>query len=289
MLSRRELLGGAVLLLPLLRARAFGEARCVLADPNELGPYYRAGAPERTDLCDAREPGDPVAFAGRILAAEDCRPVAGALVEVWHADAAGVYDMIARGQPRDPAVYHLRALLRSGADGSFAFDTVVPGHYEDRARHIHFAVHAEGYEPFITQSYFAGDPRIATDPIARPRNAVVARPARVHGRAGRRGELALGLRRRRPNPAEALAAFAAYEGDYRLNDGGVLHVARQGDTLHGAVGDVRVEMIFDSRDRFRVLEFDLVGHPEFAADGKVAALITQAHGDRGPKRATRIR
>ena len=290
MLTRRQLLGGAVLLVPLFRSRAArGSAACALADPNELGPFYRAGAPERTSLCDAREPGDPFAFEGRIVRADDCGPLPGALVEVWQADASGVYDMIARGKPRDPHVYHLRAVLRAGTDGGFGFDTVVPGWYDTRARHIHFAVHADGYEPFITQSYFPGDTRIATDAIARPKNVVHAQPAEVRGRKGSRGQLTLGLRRRRPNPPDALASFAAYEGDYRLDGGATLHVARSGDSLWASSGDMRVEMIFDARDRFRVLEFDLAGHPELGADGKVAALVTRKFGDAQPLRAPRIR
>ena len=246
MWTRRQILGGALLLVPLLRSRPRASERCRVADPNELGPYYRAGAPERTSLCDAREPGDRFRFAGRLLDADACRPLGGALVEVWHADSAGVYDMVARGKPRDPAVYHLRALMRSGADGSFTFDTVVPGHYETRARHIHFAVHADGYEPFITQSYFAGDPRLATDPIVRPKNAV-----------GKSGTLAFGLRRRRPNPPEAIALFAAYEGEYRQPQGPNIHLSRSGDSLFAEAGGLRLEMIFDASDRFRVLEFDL--------------------------------
>lgn len=288
MWTRRQMLGGAILLVPLLRSLPRASERCRVADPNELGPYYRAGAPERTSLCDAREPGDPFTFAGHVLDADGCRPLAGALVEVWHADAAGVYDMLDRGKPRDPAVFHLRAMLRSGADGSYAFDTVVPGHYDTRARHIHFAVHADGYEPFITQSYFAGDPRLASDNIARPKNAVDARAAKVRGRAGKRGELAFGLRRRRPNPPDAIASFAAYEGEYQQAGGPNIHVSRSGDSLFAEAGGLRLELIFDARDRFRVLEFDLVGHGELGADGKVAALVSQRWGYK-PERATRVR
>src|SRR5438876_507924 len=88
----------------------------------------------------------------------------------------------------------LTAARRSPRDGSYAFDTVVPGPYGERARHIHFLVHAEGYEPFITQSYLAGDPRLKTDRIARARNVVHARPAEVRGRRGRRGRFDLALR-----------------------------------------------------------------------------------------------
>ena len=289
MLTRREVLGGAVLLLPLLRTRGWASHGCTPADPNELGPYYRAGAPQRTSLCEPSEPGDPFALDGRILG-DDCKAIAGALIEVWHADASGEYDMLAPQKPRNPAVYHLRAVLRSGKDGAFAFDTVVPGSYEQRARHIHLAFHADGYEPFITQSYFAGDPRIATDTIARKKNIVDAHPDKVRGRAGKRGRFEVALRRRRPLPADIRAVLSAYEGNYRFPDGSIVPVVRSGDSLYGEVdGYGRVEMLMDARDRFRVLEFDSVVRAEMGPDGKVAALIVRSYGDRKPTRAVRVR
>jgi protocatechuate 3,4-dioxygenase beta subunit len=290
MLTRRELLGGAVLLLPLFRANARGDRCAAAAEPNELGPYYRASAPARASLCDAAEPGDPYALSGRIWGTDGCTPLADALVEVWHADASGEYDMLGPGKPRDEAVYHLRGLLRSARDGSYAFDTVVPGPYGHRARHIHFAVHAEGHEPFITQSYFAGDPRLASDRIARARNAVIARPADVRGRRGKRGRFDIALRPRRPNPPEAVATLDDYQGDFRFPDGGVLHHAREGDQLFVTVpGYGRIELLFDARDRFRVLEFDSTGHAERGPDGKLTALIVRNFGDPKPTRVVPVR
>src|SRR5437588_9393761 len=110
---RREVFGGALLLVPLLRARA---ESCGAADPNELGPFYRSGAPERATLCDASEPGRRYVLHGTVLG-ESCAPLASALVEVWHADHKGEYDMAAPGKPRDPGIYHLRGVLRSDAEG----------------------------------------------------------------------------------------------------------------------------------------------------------------------------
>jgi hypothetical protein len=50
----------------------------------------------------------------------------------------------------------------------------------------------------------------------------------------------------------------------------------------------RAPLIFDARDRFRVIEFDLAGRPEMGRDGKVAALLSQKLGDR-QRRAARVR
>src|SRR5262245_10460149 len=132
MLTRRELLAGSVLLLPLFRERARADRCTAAAEPNQLGPYYRARSPARASLCDASEPGDPYALGGRIFGADGCAPLANALVEVWHADVNGQYDMLGPGKPRDEAVYHLRGLVRSAPDGSYAFDTITPGTYGNR-------------------------------------------------------------------------------------------------------------------------------------------------------------
>ena len=280
MLTRRELFGGALLLLPLMRAR--GES-CGAADPNELGPFYRAGAPQRAVLCDASEPGDPYRLRGRILG-EGCAPIAGALIEAWHADHLGDYDMTDPGKPRDPGIYHLRGVLRSGSDGAYEVRTIVPGYYGRRARHIHFLVHAEGYEPFVTQSYFADDPRLATDLIARPRNAV------------RDGVFAVQLRRERPNPPEAVARLSGYEGDYMVQSDRPLRerrraaVTRAGDRVFVQLeGWPKMELRFSAPDRFRVIEFDAQGFAERGPDGKVVALSARPHGDNRDERLVRVR
>jgi catechol 1,2-dioxygenase len=286
-LTRRQMLGGSILLVPLFRARVFATESCTIADPNELGPFYRAGSPQKTSLCDAKEPGDPFLFEGRVLS--DCRPVAGALIEVWHADTHGVYDMLAEQKPRDPNVFHLRAMIHAGKDGSFAFDTVIPGHYATRAKHLHFAIHADGHEPFITQGYFAGDSRITTDSIARPKDAMKLSPASVRGRTGQKGQLSFGLRRRRPVAKEIRAAFADYEGRYRFPGDTVVPVVRVGDSLFSDVpGYDRCEMFFDGRDRFRVVEFDATGQFERAPDGKITGMVTQSFGDRKQTHAARV-
>ena len=264
------------MLLPLVRVRAEG---CGAADPNELGPFYRAGAPERATLFDAGELGDRYLLEGRVLG-EGCEPLAGALAEVWHADHQGVYDMTGPGKPRDPGIYHLRGVLRSGGDGAFQVRTIVPGHYAQRARHIHFLFHADGYEPFVTQSYFPGDPRVKTDPIARPRNVA------------REGKFAVLMRRPRPNPPEAVTRFNGYEGEYvlasdRPRDKTRSVVTRSGDALFLQLeGWPRMELRFDAPDSFRILEFDARVRAERGPDGRVAAFTVQTYGDK-PERLVR--
>jgi protocatechuate 3,4-dioxygenase, beta subunit len=114
------------------------------------------------------------------------RPVAGALVEVWQANASGRYR-----HPKDQYIGALdpnfggcgRAL--TDAQGHYAFRTVKPGPYpwknrinEWRPSHIHFSVHGQGWaQRLITQMYFEGDPLIAQCPIVR----TIANESQVRG------------------------------------------------------------------------------------------------------------
>lgn len=55
------------------------------------GPFFTPSSPERTSLLEAGVTGTPTTLAGFVLTT-GCQPVAGALVDFWHADDAGVYD-----------------------------------------------------------------------------------------------------------------------------------------------------------------------------------------------------
>jgi protocatechuate 3,4-dioxygenase beta subunit len=281
-LSRRELFGGAVLLLPLVhcardaRPSAAPADLARVAEANDLGPYYRAGAPSRTTLSDPGEPGDPLHISGRVLG-PDGGPLAGALIEVWHADAHGDYDMTAPGKPRDARVFHLRGVLRARPDGAFAVDTITPGLYGARARHVHFFVHSDGYEPFATQAYFPDDARVATDRIAKRANVMPTRAAE-RGRAAR---FTMALRRRGTPSPEVLASLAGYEGEYVIRGPGVhVTVVRVGDSLFSKVeGWPDMELFFDAVDRFRVVELDGRGSAVRGPDGKVTAMTVATLGE----------
>jgi protocatechuate 3,4-dioxygenase beta subunit len=94
------------------------------------GPYFTAGSPERADLVEPGMGGTPVLVTGLVLDT-DCRPLAGAKVDAWQADADGVYDN---------AGYRLRGHVFTDADGRYAIRTVVPGEYPGRTPHIHVKI-----------------------------------------------------------------------------------------------------------------------------------------------------
>jgi protocatechuate 3,4-dioxygenase beta subunit len=119
------------------------------------GPYYRPRSPERRSLLDPGIAGTPVVLTGTVLSRR-CQPIAGALVDFWQADDAGKYDN--RG-------YRLRGHQFTDGAGHYRLETVVPGLYPGRTRHIHVKVQAPNRPILTTQLYFPGEPRNRTDRI----------------------------------------------------------------------------------------------------------------------------
>ena len=141
---------------------------CALTESQQLGPYYREGALRTQSLAAATEPGDRIRVSGNIYGGSGCQPLADVTLDVWQADASGKYDFQDAPQPRSPLNYRLRGQVLSNARGRYEFTSIRPGNYETRAKHIHFLVRRSGYEPLITQLYFAGDPKNHTDTIVKP-------------------------------------------------------------------------------------------------------------------------
>lgn len=119
------------------------------------GPYFTPDSPERTSLLEPGLAGTRLVVAGFVLAT-GCQPVAGALLDFWHADDAGEYDNVG---------YRLRGHQFADAQGRYALETIVPGLYPGRTRHIHVKVQAPGQAALTTQLYFPGEPGNATDRI----------------------------------------------------------------------------------------------------------------------------
>lgn len=145
-----------------------GRADCPLSTADPLGPYHVADAPRRTVLVSADEPGQRLFITGRVLD-PNCEPIANTIVDVWHATDAGCYSVLQTCPDEDP--FNCRGQMLTDADGNYAFETILPGYYPGRPRHIHYLVSTPNGEPLITQLYFEGDPEIPGDPWASNPNA----------------------------------------------------------------------------------------------------------------------
>jgi hypothetical protein len=122
------------------------------------GPYFTPNSPERASLLEAGMAGRRLVVAGTVLTT-GCRPVRRALLDFWQADDAGQYDN--QG-------YRLRGHQFSDAEGAWRLQTVVPGLYTGRTRHIHVKVQAPGGPVLTTQLYFPGEPANDRDGIFSP-------------------------------------------------------------------------------------------------------------------------
>jgi protocatechuate 3,4-dioxygenase beta subunit len=125
--------------------------------PETEGPYFKPQSPLRSDLREPGIVGRPVELSGQVLT-RACRPVAGALVDLWHANDNGEYDN--KG-------FRLRGHLFTDAEGRYAFRTIVPGLYPGRTRHYHVKVQAPGEAVLTTQFYFPHEERNRTDGLFR--------------------------------------------------------------------------------------------------------------------------
>ncbi len=159
---RRQLLFAGCVGLVILPAAA---QQCRGTPRDQLGPFYTRGAPEQSELCESGSGGrERLMVSGRVLGA-DCKPLAGALVEVWHADANGDYSEFTRGKKDDPACL-LRASLKTDADGRYVFSSIVPAEYPGRPRHIHYRVSHAAHATLVTQLYFGRERGVADELIA---------------------------------------------------------------------------------------------------------------------------
>ncbi len=119
------------------------------------GPYFTPNSPERADLVVDGVDGPRISLTGYVRG-RTCRPISGALLDLWHCDAEGRYDN--QG-------YRLRGHQFTNDKGFFGFQTIVPGVYPGRTRHFHIKVQAPGGDILTTQLYFPDEPGNVRDRI----------------------------------------------------------------------------------------------------------------------------
>jgi len=168
-----------------------GAVACVLTPEQTEGPYYIAGEKFRRNIAEGR-PGVPLLLRLRVVDPSTCRPIKGAAVDIWHADALGVYSGFGAGSGSRT---FMRGIQRTDATGLARFRSVYPGWYQGRTVHIHVKVHVAGNVVHTGQLYF---PDSLTDRVFRrkPYNSRPKRTTRnandfVFAQGGRRSLLRL--------------------------------------------------------------------------------------------------
>ena len=122
-------------------------AVCDDTDNDQLGPYHLKGHLMR-ELLAMPSDGMPLVVTGRVLNTK-CEPLAGAVVDVWAANGKGVYSENPTGWAR--------GIVIADAQGNYKYQTVYPGPYQGRPRHIHLMIAQPGHTKLTTQMYFKGE------------------------------------------------------------------------------------------------------------------------------------
>lgn len=117
------------------------------------GPFFKPRSPQRTSLLVAGLQGTKILVSGLVLSTR-CKPVAGALLDFWQCDDQGEYDN---------SGFRLRGHQFTDSTGGYRLETIVPGVYPGRTRHIHVKVQAPGRPLLTTQLYFPGEPENQRD------------------------------------------------------------------------------------------------------------------------------
>ena len=146
------------------------------------GPFFKPSSPERADLIEPGMAGQPIDLVGFVLT-RGCKPVANAIVDLWHADNKGDYDN---------SGFRLRGHQRADAEGRYRFRTIVPGNYEGRTRHFHVKVAPSGGRLLTTQLYFPGEPNNRKDGLFR--RELLIRTAKNEGSLAGRFDFVLDMR-----------------------------------------------------------------------------------------------
>jgi protocatechuate 3,4-dioxygenase beta subunit len=133
---------------------------CILTPEQTEGPYYIAGEKLRRNITEGR-PGAPLVLRTFVVDASSCRSIPSAAVDIWHADASGIYSGFGDGASSRT---FMRGIQRTNAKGLAQFRTVYSGWYQGRTVHIHVKVHVSGNVVHTGQLYF---PDSMTDAVYR--------------------------------------------------------------------------------------------------------------------------
>ena len=129
---------------------ASGAVSCVLTPELTEGPYYVPSEKVRRNITEGK-PGVALELRLTVVNASTCKPIKNAIVDIWHADAGGVYS---GAIANNAGTNFLRGVQRADANGLAIFKTIYPGWYQGRATHIHVKVHVSGNVVHTGQFFF---------------------------------------------------------------------------------------------------------------------------------------
>lgn len=155
-----------------------------------FGPFHtdKASDFKNGDDISGGAPGEPAFISGTVRAA-DGTPIANAVVDVWQADGDGIYDV--QYTDKNGALF-ARGRLHTDAQGKYAFKSILPefysiptdgpvgewirraGRHPFRPAHLHFMIHAPGYEKLVTHVFRSDDKYLDSDAVFGVRSSLIS-------------------------------------------------------------------------------------------------------------------
>ncbi|MGH3116876.1 MAG: intradiol ring-cleavage dioxygenase [Gaiellales bacterium] len=138
---------------------------CIVRPELTEGPYFVDELLNRSDIRSDPSDGSvkeglplAITFAVSRIDGTSCTAFEGAVVDIWHCDALGVYSDVSDPGFDTSGQKWLRGYQETNANGLADFTTIWPGWYQGRAVHIHFKIRTEpgassGLE-FTSQPFF---------------------------------------------------------------------------------------------------------------------------------------
>lgn len=194
-----------------------------------LGPFYRPGAPFRTNLNPPDFQGDILHLSGTIFRDDAKTPLPDCLVEIWQCKPDTLYDNVS-----DDFLY--RASQKTKASGKYSFITAVPIPYPNdenpgvfRPAHIHMRISAKDQQDLITQIYLKNDPYLDTDPSTKSALSI-NRILSVKKIKEKESEVNFDIVLNKEYVPD-VSVFHKVTGVYKMNDNSMMEFYREGDFL----------------------------------------------------------
>ena len=140
-------------------------SECNLTTDDILGPYYFEDAPFRSVIAHADEPGQRLFISGNVMQNDCGNSISGSLIEIWQANDEGCYGIVEdcdTGNPEND-YFNLRGKFFSDENGDYTFESILPGYYGSRPKHIHIKITTPNGEELVSQLYFENDPYCEDD------------------------------------------------------------------------------------------------------------------------------
>ena len=141
---------GSLLLEP---TPAVGDDDLQTTPQETIGPAFKPDSPLKNNFRESGVTGALVSLTGFVLDRKG-KPIKGALLDFWHADADGQYDFTG---------FRCRGHQFTEANGRYELQTILPGVYPGRTRHYHVRLQAPPGPILTTQLYFPGEPGNSSD------------------------------------------------------------------------------------------------------------------------------